>query len=87
MVMRFTTPTHNDTWMQPKKVGDRVFHWTTGRQGTVIAVPVHMGVHITVQFDAKQRRGVHGRGGKLDWDVANRKADAFFIGENGLPEE
>ena len=84
MVMRFTTPAHNDTCMQPKKVGNRVFHWITGRQGTVIAVPGE--VYITVQFDAKQRRGVHGRGGKADWGVANRKANVFFIGENGLPD-
>ena len=84
MVMHFTTPTDDNTWTQPKVVGDRVFHWKSGRQGTVIAVPDE--VYITVQFDAKQMRGVHGWGGKADWGVANRKLTAFFIGENGLPE-
>ena len=86
MVMRFTTPAHNDTWMQPKKVGDRVFHFITGRQGTVIAFPPWE-EYITVQFDVKQRRGVHKRGGKTDGGVENRSTDVFLIGENGLPEE
>ena len=84
--MRFTTPTHNNTWMQPEKVGDRVFHWTTGRQGTVIAFPPWE-EYITVQFDVKQRRGVHERGGQTDCGVENRRADVFLIGENELQEE
>ena len=84
MVIQFTAPTDDNTWTQPKVVGDRVFHWVSGRQGTVIAVPDE--VYITVQFDAKQMKGVWFRGGKVDWGVANRKARAYFIGENGLPE-